>query len=282
MVDLHTHSTASDGSLSPTALVSQAQEMGLGYLALTDHNTTRGLPEFLQAAANTSVHAIAGAEISCRLGKQELHMLALDLPSRYFSQLDQFLQEALQKAEDSKRELVDALRKAGYQICFEDIRKANPHSVINRAHIALALKEAGYVPSVDAAFQQLLRKSAGYYHPPERLHAGDVIGIIHDLDAIPVWAHPFLYLDTAGVQRVLETLVPAGLRGLEAHYSTFSTAQTQDALALSRRFGLKVSGGSDFHGTPKPDIHLGTGRGNLHIPDSIAINLLKREKETSL
>ncbi len=274
MIDLHTHSTASDGSLSPTELVQLAEKSGISWLALTDHNTANGLPEFVRAAKTSPVHAIPGVEITCEAEGEELHILALNLPESSFFQVQSFLEEVLLRAEMSKRDLVENLRRAGYRISYEEIQKANPDSVINRAHIGVALKEAGYVPTVEAAFQTLLSKKSGYYHPAKRLQAADALEIIRELKAIPVWAHPFFRLNEDGVKKVLKMIVPAGLKGIETYYSTYTPKQTAAALKLADQFGLKQSGGSDFHGTAKPDIQIGVGRGNLNIPESIAEHLL--------
>lgn len=274
MVDLHTHSSASDGSLSPTELVQLAEASGITYLALTDHNTTAGLSEFQKAAQGTGVHAIPGVEISCELGNQELHVLALDLPKEYWAQVETVLVDVLKRAEESKRELVANLRRDGFRISYEGIQAEHPKSVINRAHIGLALKRAGYVASVQEAFQTLLNEDAGYYHPAKRLSASEVLRMIRDVHAIPVWSHPFLKLDYTQVKQALNELVPMGLVGMETFYSTYSEAQTQSALELANAFHLKPSGGSDFHGEAKPNIHLGTGFGNLNIPDCTAVELL--------
>ncbi len=280
MIDLHTHSTASDGSFAPRELVQLAQKKGISCLALTDHNTTKGLPEFLLAAEETSVYPVPGVEISCELEGRELHLLALNLPEAAFGQTETLLTEVLSWAEASKRDLVENLRRAGYAICYEEIQKENPGSVINRAHIAAALKKAGYVPTVKTAFQTLLREDAGYYHPPRRLPAMQALSLIQDVSAISVWAHPFLKLDGKGVRQVLETLAPKGLTGMETFYATYSPEQTKAAMELAETFHLKLSGGSDFHGASKPDIQLGVGRGNLNIPEKIGADLLGNAKST--
>lgn len=279
MIDLHTHSTASDGSLSPTALVQLAREKGISCLALTDHNTVRGLPEFLAAARGSGLCSIPGIEISCELAGKELHILALDLPESSFQQMEDAMAQVLARAEKSKRDLVSRLSRAGYAISYEQIQQENPGSVINRAHIALALKNAGYVPTVQAAFRTLLKEGGPFYRPPQRLLATEAIAIIRDLKAIPVWAHPFLSLEEGSVRRALETLVPAGLEGMEVFYSTYTPEQTRAALELAAGFGLKISGGSDFHGAPKPDTMLGTGKGNLNIPQSVAEELLRGRRK---
>ncbi len=275
MIDLHTHSSASDGSLSPTELLHLAEKSGISYLALTDHNTTNGLPEFLHAAKSCSVHAIPGVEITCEADNEELHILALNLPEKSFPQVQSVMKEVLQRSKNSQLDLISNLRKAGYQLSYEEIQKANPTSVLNRAHIGAALMQAGYVPSVQTAFKTLLNEEAGYYHPAKRLQAVDVLHMIQDLGAIPVWAHPFFRLNANGVKRILELLAPHGLKGMETYYSTYTPEQTSDAFKLAAKFQLKPSGGSDFHGSNKPDIQLGVGRGNLCIPEKVVTELLK-------
>lgn len=276
MIDLHTHSTASDGSLSPTQLVAQAEAAGITYLALTDHNTASGLPEFLRAAADRPIRPIAGVEITCQLDDQELHMLALDLPEAAFSPMETFLADARRRGEESRRALVDSLNTAGFALSYEAIQSAHPDSVTNRAHIAEALLSAGYVRSVREAFDTLLSEEAGYYHPAPRLEAAEVVAMIRWLGGLPVWAHPFLRLDEKRVECFLPQLVPAGLAGMEVYYSTYTPAQTQAAIALAHKFSLRPSGGSDFHGSAKPDIALGVGKGDLRIPESVAEALLRR------
>ncbi len=276
MIDLHTHSRASDGSLSPAALAALAREAGVTYLALTDHNTAQGLPEFLRAARAAGVIPIPGAELTCELEGEELHILALDLPQASFAPLQQVLAEVLSRAEQSKRELTDNLRRAGYPVRYEEIEQAHPGSVINRAHIALALVEKGCASTVQEAFRTLLDEEAGYYHPAKRLQARESLSLIRELGAIPVWAHPLFKLTAQRAGEFLEILTPAGLTGLETFYSTYTPEQTRNALALADRFHLKQSGGSDFHGDPKPDIRIGTGRGNLKIPEWVAEELLYR------
>ena len=276
MIDLHTHSNASDGSVPPGLLASLGREAGLSWMALTDHNTTGGLPAFLRAAQGAGLRPIAGAEITCEHGGRELHMLALDLPESSFSQLQTFLEDVVARARESRQQLVLDLAKAGYPLRYEEIARAHPGSLINRMHIALALKDAGLVPSVKAAFDTLLSEQAGYYHPARRLQAADVIPMIRDLGAVPVWAQPFLKLDGSQVGGILEDLVPRGLSAMEVYYTTYTPAQTQAALALAEKYRIKPSGGSDFHGTSKPGVALGVGRGNLNIPDAVAEALFDR------
>ncbi len=276
MIDLHTHSTASDGSLTPAEIVALSASAGITWLALTDHNTVGGLEEFLRAAEATSIRPVPGVEFSTDHGSQELHILALDLPRRYFGQVHDLMEDVAQKKEASNRDLAENLTRAGYPISYDEIRRAHPDSFLNRAHMAAALVERGHAQSVRDAFSRFLRPELGYYHPPKRLAAAEVVGLIRDWGAVPVWAHPLFNLDAAGVTEVLGALVPAGLSAMETCYSTYSPAQTRQAMALADAFKLKYSGGSDFHGRSKPDIRLGVGRGDLAIPESVALRLLEQ------
>lgn len=275
MVDLHTHSNCSDGSDSPQDLLALAKKVGLRAIALTDHNTTKGLQNFLQAAKKEQMLAIPGAEITSERCGKELHILALCLPEKSFTPLEEVLQDVQRRAEEGRRNLVDRLRKDGYSIDYDAIQKANPNSLVNRAHIALALQEAGYVTTVQEAFQTLLREGAGYYIPAKRLDAREAIRLIQDLGAIPVWAHPFLDLTLEGVKAFLPEMVDAGLVGMETIYTTYTPQQSKDAQDLAESFHLKPSGGSDYHGRVKPDVQLGVGYGNLSIPDEILRNLIR-------
>ncbi len=276
MIDLHTHTTASDGSLTPTELVVLAVERGISILALTDHNTVAGLPEFMTAAQGKPLRAIPGAELTCELEGEELHILALDIPRENFSAVTDLMAGRLREIRQSMVDLTRRLQADGYAISYEEVRKAHPDSLINRAHIALAVVKAGYAPDVHTAIQTLLSEASGYYRPAKRLPAPEVISAIRNMGAIPVWAHPFLRFDESRIRRALTQLVPAGLAAMETEYVTYTPEQTAQARALAAEFGIKRGGGSDFHGAPKPKVRLGTGLGNLNIPESIAEQLLRR------
>ncbi len=282
MIDLHTHSTASDGTYSPAELVNAAVDAGITTLALTDHNSANGLCAFLQAAKGKPLRAVPGVEITCELLGEELHILALDLPECSFDKVQELMSEVLSRAEKSKRDMVIRLQSAGYRIDYDAIQAAHPDAVINRAHIAAALKEAGYVASVSQAFDTLLGEQHGYYRPAKRLQAAEAIDYILKLGAIPVWAHPFFSLEEDKVGQFLTVLVPEGLQGMEVYYSTYTDAQTKAAKRLCEKFGIKPSGGSDFHGSVKPDIALGIGKGSLNIPECIADRLLDRKADIPL
>ncbi len=278
MIDLHTHSTASDGTLTPTELVKAALQAGITTLALTDHNAANGLREFLSAAKNTPLRAIPGVEITSEMEGEELHILALDLPKASFDKLQTLMREVLARAEVSRRNLIQNLQNAGYAIPdYDTLNALHPDAIINRAHIAAALWHAGYVPSIRDAFDTLLKEGNGYYYPAKRLQAVEAVRMIRELGAIPVWAHSLYELDTDTADRFLSILVPEGLMGMEVYYSTYTAEQTKAAARLCEKYAIHPSGGSDFHGGNKPDIRLGVGRGNLNIPESVAEALFMRK-----
>lgn len=266
LCDLHTHSVFSDGTFTPTQLIEKANEMGLSAVALCDHNTVDGLPEFLQAGANSKAEAVAGAEFSVDYNGTELHLLGLCIPERAFSQLSDLMVEVNARKEQSNLDLIASLNRDGYCIDAAAIAAKTPKGKFNRAHIAAELTEKGYTPSVKHAFDTLLSKDTGYYKEPKRLTVWDMIKIIRPVGAIPVLAHPFLNLTESELLAFLPLAKERGLVGMECFYSTYDSALTQTSIRIAEYLDLACSGGSDFHGERKPDIMLGTGRGDLAVP----------------
>ena len=269
--DLHTHSCYSDGTSTPGEIIAQAAELDLSAVALTDHNTVTGLPEFLAAARDNRVQAVPGVEISTEYGDRELHIVGLFLRPEHFHTVTGFLEGFNWKKEESNRNLICALNRAGYDLDYDTIRDSHPEGTLNRAVIAAALRDKGYVASINEAFQGILSKKAGYYVPPKRLSAFEAISFLRSLNAVPVLAHSFLNLKTEPELRAfLQEAIPYGLAAMETMYSANSPETTQIARHIAREFGLQESGGSDFHGRTKPHIHLGTGKGNLAVPAEFA------------
>ena len=263
--DLHTHSTFSDGTFTPTELVAAAEKLGLSAVALTDHNTIAGLSEFLEAGKESTVETVPGVEFSTEYRGIELHILALWLDSAHFAEVTALLEDFRIRKEKSNEDLVAALAKDGMVIDYEAV-KAATGGYINRAHIAAELTRLGYAESIKAAFKGLLSPGAGYYTPPQRLDAYDAIRFIKSVGAVAVLAHPFLNLDEAGLRAFLPEAIRAGLDGMEVLYPRYSPEETASAQSIAEEFALFPSGGSDFHGENKPDIALGTGTGELRVP----------------
>lgn len=267
LCDLHTHSTCSDGTLTPTELVKLALEKELSAVALTDHNTVAGLPEFLEAARGTELEAVPGIEFSVDYGDIELHILGLFVKPEHYGPITERVEDMLRRKEQSNIDLVKNLEQAGIFLSYEDIKSATTTGQVNRALIAAEMLRKGYVGSIQEAFSKYLKQSHGYYNPPKRPDAFETIRFIRSLGAVSVWAHPFLNLKTEeAIREFLPEACQAGLQGMEVFYPKFDENQTALALQLVKEFGLQPSGGSDFHGENKPDIQLGSGKGSLSLP----------------
>lgn len=264
--DLHTHSVYSDGTFTPEELIAAAKNADLAAVALTDHNTVAGLPAFLKAAEGTGVEPVPGVEFSTDYGQIELHILALFVKPEHYAPITELMDAMLRRKEESNIALVAALNRAGYRLDYDAIKGQTPNGQVNRAHIAAELFRLGYVESVQDAFKKLLSPKRGLYVPPKRIGSYEAIRFIKSLGAVAVLAHPFLNLDEEGLRTFLPEAVKAGLDGMETAYSKYSPETTALAEAIAAEFGLKNSGGSDFHGGNKPDIAIGTGRGDLSIP----------------
>jgi predicted metal-dependent phosphoesterase TrpH len=275
--DLHTHSIFSDGTDTPVRLIELAAEAGLSAVALCDHNTVAGLPDFVKAAKDSNVGAVPGVEISTDFADKELHILALFVEPQHYTAVTELLEEGDRRKEQSNIDLVAALNAAGYALSYEQIKAKTPQGHINRAHIAAEMLELGYVESVQAAFQTLLSPKHGLYHPPKRIDAYDAIRFIKSIGAVAVLAHPFLSMEEGLLRAFLPQAVEAGLDAMEVFYSKYDEETTLLAVKIAEEFGILPSGGSDYHGGNKPDISIGTGRGNLKIP-SHWLEMLKKRK----
>lgn len=266
LCDLHTHSTYSDGTLSPTQLIRLAEESGLAAVALCDHNTVAGLPEFLAAGEDGSVEAVPGIEFSTDYLGGELHILGLFIPRSRFADVTRVVGEMLRSKEQSNRDLISGLRSAGICLDYDAIKAGTPNGQVNRAVIAAEMLRLGYVTSVQEGFQRWLSQERGFYRPAKRLDTFRTIAYIREIGAVPVLAHPFLNLDEPGLREFLPKAAACGLVGMETLYPKFTPEQTRLAGEMAREYGLLPSGGSDFHGEIKPDIRLGSGTGALRVP----------------
>ncbi len=267
LIDLHTHSTFSDGTVTPRELVSLAVERGLAAVALCDHNTVAGLPEFLSAAEGLSLEAVPGIEFSTDYEGTELHILALFVKPENYGPITLLLEQMLQAKEQSNIALIQSLQSAGIVLDYEAIKSVTPNGQVNRAVIAAEMVRKGYCDSVKDAFSRWLSPKRGYYTPPRRLDAFQVIRFIRELGAVSVLAHPFLNLDEPGLRKFLGQAVSCGLDGMEVFYPLFDEEKIRLAESIAQEYCLLKSGGSDFHGGNKPDISLGTGKSNLAISE---------------
>ncbi|MBQ7377293.1 MAG: PHP domain-containing protein [Clostridia bacterium] len=274
--DLHTHSFFSDGTCTPEEIVDGAIEAGLSAVALTDHNTVDGLRDFIAAARGKDIEIVPGAEFSVDYQGTELHILGLFIPPEAFGRVSERMESVNRRKEASNIALIDSLNRAGYCLDYEEIKGLTPNGKVNRAHIATAMVKKGYIGSVKEGFDTLLSKSAGHYQEPARLTAAEIIAFIKSIGAVPVLAHPFLNLSEQALVGFLSTA--KGLCGIECYYATYDGETTKKSLRIAEQFNLLCSGGSDFHGTTKPDIGLGIGKGTLRVPYACYLALRERAK----
>ncbi len=245
VVDLHTHSTASDGLLAPARLVALAIERGLRVLALTDHDTVGGVAEASQAAAGTDLRFIPGVELSTYVEAGEVHMLGY-----FIDPANPTLLEALgrfREAREGRAEgMVTRLRSAGASIRLERVLELAAGGSIGRPHVARALVESGHATSVGDAFDRWLVRGRPGYVERFKLTPPDAVKLIREVGAVPVLAHPHSAADLAGL---LPELLAAGLAGLECYYGDYDDDRRDEYLRLARRHNLVPTGGTDFHGT---------------------------------
>ncbi len=250
VIDLHTHSTASDGIYAPAELLQRAHSIGLRVLALTDHDTTNGLDEASAAARQLDIDFIPGIEINTDVGSDEIHVLGyyLDYQRPVFQQVLQVLRDARERRGQRMAEL---LNEQGIAVSWERVREIAQGSV-GRPHVAKALLEAGYVQSISEAFDKYIGKSRPAYVPRYRLAPIDAVRLIRSANGLPVMAHP---IDLPGIDELrnwLPELVEAGLVGLETYYGPYTQEQELQLRALADQYHLIPTGGTDFHG---PGIH---------------------------
>ena len=266
-IDLHTHSTFSDGTFTPLQLVKYAEEKGLKAFALTDHDTTEGVKE--AKSIETNVEVISGVEISTRYDKKEIHIVGL-----YVNENDADLNKQLkyyrEKRVTRNFEILEKLNSLGVNITIDDVKESCTGDVISRAHIAKALVSKGFVGSYTEAFDRYLGDNKCAYVPRETLNYEESMELITKAGGVPVLAHPLLYkMSDTNLENMMVKLRQKGLKAVEVYYSTHSNSDTQQIMAMANRVGLIYSGGSDFHGATKPKIDMGTGMGKLAVPYEI-------------
>lgn len=282
IVDLHVHSTESDGTLTPEQVVLAAKEAGLSALALTDHDTASGIAKASPVASECGIELIPGIELStqyeiptAKKQSKEVHIVGLFIDPSNPTLLAKTRE--FRECRDSRNEkIVDALQKEGFDITMEKLLADNPDSVITRANIARYLYQHGMIQSVQEAFDKYIGDGCKCYVGRFKVTPMDAVELIHAAGGIAILAHPLLYhMSTVTLQRLIDDLKAVGLDGIEAIYSTYTTGEEQFVKKLARENNLLISGGSDFHGENKPQIHLGTGRGHLYIPYSVLEDIKK-------
>ena len=272
-IDLHIHSTASDGTLTPTEILDSAHRLGLAAISITDHDTVAGCRVALDSELPDGLAFITGVEISAAPPpfyplSGSIHMLAygIDLNN---SRLNGIL-EALQDARLNRNpRIISRLNALGLSVTMEEVLResANPN-LLGRPHIARVLVKKGYVPNFDAAFDTYLGNDRPAYVDKYRFPFDEAVATIKAAGGIPVIAHPGLYEKGSGLMTdaAMASFKAAGIGGVEVYYPEHSPKHTAHYEALAQRHGLLKTGGTDFHGDIKPEVALGAGYGDLHVP----------------
>jgi predicted metal-dependent phosphoesterase TrpH len=269
MLDLHTHSTASDGTLTPAQLVALGERIRLAALALTDHDTVAGLPEALAAAREARLDLVPGVELSAASAAGALHIVGLFVDHRD-PELARGLAWARRMRDERNPEIARKLAALGKPVDLERVAALAGGDVIGRPHFAAAMVERGYVSSADEAFAGYLSSDGAAYVPKRKLEPAECIRLIRGAGGVPVLAHPDQTgLGKGALEQLVVRLTAAGLAGIEAYCPSYDSSRTRAYRDLALEYDLVVSGGSDFHGAAKPAIKLGRGFGSMYVPDSL-------------
>ena len=280
MVDLHVHSNKSDGTFTPSELVTMAIQKNLTALALTDHDTTDGLAELTHAAQGRLLEVVPGIELSTEYEGKDIHIVGLFIDPEQ-PDFKAHLKSFVESRDARNRKMCANLQEAGIPISYEALQEANPGSVITRAHYGTWLLEHGIVSSVADAFSKYLGDHTPYFVPREKVTPQQAVSLIQKAGGLAILAHPILYrMSRERLDILVCRLKDTGLTGIEALYATYNHREENQIRQLALKYDLLLSGGSDFHGFAKPKLELGTGYGNLNVPDEVYFTL-KKEHEKS-
>lgn len=280
MIDLHMHSTFSDGSLTPEALAAECSEAGLTAAALTDHDTVDGVGRFAVACEAVGITAISGVEISADVGKGGMHMLGYCLDPQSPS-----LSDLLVKIRNGRQlrnvHILENLNAAGLDLSMDEVMSFSAKDgVLGRPHFAQAMIARGFVKSKEEAFNRYLAKGQPAYAERFRLSPEDSIAAVRQAGGLSVLAHPFtLALNKSELDAFVAELAGYGLEGIEVFYSEHRPDMVRDYIEMAEKYGLLLTGGSDFHGEVNQAISIGVGFGNLRVNDDLAEKLLARKRE---
>lgn len=281
LVDLHVHSNASDGTCSPTQVTELAQKMNLEAIALTDHDTIDGIPEALASAEKLGVELIPGIELSSEYKQAEIHLLGL------FINIDdqQFLDalEKLRRIRDVRNEqMIRRFYENGIVITPEELTAGAPFSVVTRAHFARVLAEKGLAKNMTCAFKKYLEYGGPFCPKKEQINPEYAMELLRKNRAFSVLAHPVQYhLGWEGTEALIRYLKELGLDGLEVYHSSNNQYESGRLKDLAKKYSLFPTGGSDFHGSNKPDIQIGFGRGGLRVSSLLLSDIKNHSRRLS-
>lgn len=282
MVDLHAHTTASDGSYAPRDLVELAKKRGLSAVGVTDHDTLGGWDEAVAAGAELGVEIVPGVELSTAYPGGRFHILGYYIARE--SRLGDELRELQRERANRNDIIIENLTRLGVPVTWEAVRSyAGPDGVIGRPHFARALMDAGHVSSTQEAFDRFLADGAPAYATKKVLTPAQAIALIHEAGGVAIWAHPTRSKDVSHthLEARLRDLLEAGLDGLETYYAAYTPEEQAWCEQMARKYGILGTGGSDFHGVSKPDIHLGRVRDGVGVPVGV-LDALKAKRHRAV
>ncbi|WP_299977628.1 ribonuclease III [Desulfobacula sp.] len=286
LIDLHVHSTASDGSFSPLEIITLAKKAGLRAISITDHDTIDGIKEILKSPLTTCPEFITGVEISCEPPSRfkdvgSVHLLGYGF-SVYDKNLNVILDDAKKARVQRNPKIIEKLNSLGFNISIEQVEKRFGANQTGRPHIAELMKELGYVKTFREAFDKYLGKSGPAYVDKYKVSCQQAIQTILEAGGIPVLAHPGLlrFNKTHQLENFIDTLISYGLVGIEVYYTDHDASLTSFYQELANQKGMMMTGGSDFHGIFNEGVHIGSGKDNLNIGYSLFKALNNRLEET--
>lgn len=273
LIDLHVHSNASDGSLTPSEVAEEAMKMGLSAIALTDHDTIDGVTEILEYTKDKKLEVIPGIELSCYYNNREIHILGF-----YVDYTNPELQKELDILKEAREgrnlKMIELMRKDGIDITMEKLLHGNPDSVITRAHFARVLVEDGICKDKEVAFKKYIGIGCKYYLPKPQVTCETAMNILTKYSKAAFLAHPLLYhLGYNQIEELLIYLKSLGLKGIEAYHSSNNCYESDKLRSMALKLDLAISGGSDYHGIIKPNIQMGKGRGGMRVPMRLLDNI---------
>ncbi len=268
MIDLHTHSSASDGSLAPSRLMALAAERGLSAIALTDHDTLAGIPEAAAEAAALGLRLVRGVEIEVDFSPGEFHLLGLDLPESV-PELEKALDGLALKREERNRAILDELAAAGYPVSYDELLAQAGSAMIGRPHIAALLASKRIIRTRQQAFDRFIGKGRPFYRPKAAIQLEEAVELIHASGGLAIVAHPMsLFVSWKHLKELFPAWKEIGLDGIEAWHPTARRSECVRLEAMARDLGFRVTAGSDFHGDLRPERRLGMYAPGMPIQDS--------------
>lgn len=277
-IDLHVHTTASDGTMTPGDVVKLAAKNDLAAISITDHDTIDGIDEAVSSGKEYGIEVIPGIELSCALNKKEIHILGyyIDYKNKDFT----YRLDKLKEIRDNRNDMIaEKFNKIGIPVSMKEMHEMYPDAIVTRAHFASYIHEKGYAGSIKEVFDRYLNDNGPCFVAREKLNPAETINMIHETGGLAFLAHPVRYrLGKSELEKIVKLLTEYGLDGLEAVYSTYTLSDETQIRMLAKENRLIISGGSDFHGSNKPFIELGKVKGNLSIPYDILSNIKAKLK----